>query len=147
MADVLIRRWMTQRHTGRVPWNDRGRNQSEASRRQTTPRPTGCHRSQGRGTEWILPHNPPREPPLPTPVFQTWQFQKSERIILYWSRYLTSGYIVIDRHSVLLRRVFTLLPQVCWATTFSAILYQYNLMYFLVFKNMSKYLVHHTQDS
>ena len=81
-------------------------------------------------------------------LFQTWQFQKWERIILYWSKNLTLRYFVTDRHRLLLRRVLTLLPPVFWATTFSAMtLYQYNLMYFLVFKNMSKYLVHRTQDS
>lgn len=67
---------------------------------------------------WILPHNPPREPPLPTPVFQAWQFQKCERIILYWSKNLTLRYFVTGRHRVLLRRVLTLLPPVFWGYNF-----------------------------
>ena len=85
MTDVLIRRSCeaTERHTGRMPRGDGGREGSDASASQRGPRVTGNHQKPGESHEQMLPQLFQKEPILPRLLFQTSSPGNSENIN-YW---------------------------------------------------------------
>ena len=81
----------TQKHRGRMPCEDRGRDWSDATTSQGMPRIAGNHQKQAKRHGTDSPSEPGKEPTLLTSWFQTSSLQNCEREISVALSYPVSG--------------------------------------------------------
>ena len=86
VADTLVRRGSLDTGTGRTPRDGRGGDWSDASAGPGAPRIADHRQQLVTGLAQPLTQHPQREPALLKPGFQTWSFQKSQRIKIPQSR-------------------------------------------------------------